>query len=187
MVFLTVEGGVSLVGPHCPGTIRLYCEGVDFPTFRWMYNGNIDIGNFYHADSTLGSQKGISNPAFVSVQLIAVSRPNSTDVRFANFSSILIVDLSQLEQQNITNISCGDPWISKTVPVNVHIAQDTVPGDPQFISTQLATILRTNEEQANLTTIIFISWMDPVRIVIIIIVRSLVPRLSLFFFTCLYI
>ena len=40
LVSLTVEGGVSLVGPHCPGTVRLFCEGVDLTTFTWMYNGD---------------------------------------------------------------------------------------------------------------------------------------------------
>ncbi len=27
-VSLTVEGGESLVGEHCPGTVRLFCDGV---------------------------------------------------------------------------------------------------------------------------------------------------------------
>ena len=34
-VMLTVEGGVSLVGPHCPGTVRLFCEGVGLAMLRW--------------------------------------------------------------------------------------------------------------------------------------------------------
>ena len=34
-VSLTVEGGVSLVGEHCPGTVRLFCEGVDLTRLEW--------------------------------------------------------------------------------------------------------------------------------------------------------
>ena len=128
-VFLTVEGGVSLVGPHCPGTVRLFCEGVDLPILSWMYNGNINIGDFYHSDASPGTQTSTSNPAIVSVQLVAVS-PNSHDLRFANFSSVLTVNLSQLEQQNIKNISCGNPWTFETVLVDVHIVHETLPADP---------------------------------------------------------
>ncbi len=39
-VSLTVEGGVSLVGEHCPGTVRLFREGVDITVLRWTYNGD---------------------------------------------------------------------------------------------------------------------------------------------------
>ena len=99
-VSLTVEGGVSLVGYHCPGTVRLFCEGVDLTTFGWIYNGNINIGYLYHPDDSINTPSSTSNPAFVSVQLTAVSQSLLNPV-FGNFSSILTVDLSQLEQQNI--------------------------------------------------------------------------------------
>ena len=101
-VSLTVEGGFSLVGPHCPGTVRLFCEGVDLTSlnFRWLYNGNINIGDFYDTDDSVTTPSSTSNPAFVSVQLTAVSQSLLNPV-FGNFSSTLIVDLSQLEQQNI--------------------------------------------------------------------------------------
>ena len=156
-VSLTVEGGVSLVGPHCPGTIRLFCEGVDFPTFRWIYNGNIDIGYSYHSDAFPGTQTSTSNPAFVSIQLIAVSQ-YSPDPRFANFSSILSVNLSQLEQQKIKNISCGDPWIFDTVPVDVHIVHETLPAAPNFISlsVQLAAVLKNKSD--SMIIILLVLW-----------------------------
>ena len=114
-VSLTVEGGVSLVGPHCPGTVRLFCEGVDLTTFRWIYNGNINIGDLYHPDDSINDPSSTSNPAFVSVQLTAVSQSLLNPV-FGNFYSILTVDLSQLEQQNIKNISCDKGNCSSGCP-----------------------------------------------------------------------
>ena len=155
-VSLTVEGGVSLVGPHCPGTVRLFCEGVDLTTFRWVYNSNIIIGNFYESDDPPSTSTSTSNPAFVSVQLTAVSQ-NQSNPAFGNFSSTLTVDLSQLEEQNIMNISCGDPVIVGTVPVDVHIIRDTVPDDPQLteISIQLATILESNTQSIVIVSILW--------------------------------
>ena len=117
-------------------------EGVKLTAFRWIYNGNINIGDYYHPDDSTTTPSSTSNPAFVSVQLTAVSQSLLNPV-FGNFSSTLTVNLSQLEQQNIKNISCGSPGTRETVPVDVHIAHETVPADPQFItlSVQLVTIL----------------------------------------------
>ena len=141
LVSLTVEGGVSLVGPHCPGTVRLFCEGVELTTLTWRYNGDIDIADSYHPDDPITTPTNTSNPAFVSVQLTAVSQSLLSPV-FGNYTSILTVDLSQLEQRNIMSISCGDPATRGTVPVDVHIVLDTVPADPQLhtLSVQLVTI-----------------------------------------------
>ena len=164
-VSLTVEGGVSLVSPHCPGTVRLFCEGVELTTLTWRYNGDIDIADSYHLDDSITTPtKVTSNPAFVSVQLTAVSQ-NSLNPVFGNFTSILTVDLSQLEQQNIMSISCGDPATRGTVPVDVHIVQDTVQADPQLhsLSVQLVTTL-----EFDITVFaVLISWMklQPVRCV----------------------
>ena len=163
LVSLTVEGGVSLVGPHCHGTVRLFCEGVDLTTLTWMYNGDIDIEDYYPDDS-ITTPTSTSNPAFVSVQLTAVSQ-NLLSRNFGNFSSILTVDLSQLEQPKIMNISCGDPVIRGTVPVDVHIVQDTVPADPQLhtLRIQSATTLEFDVTMFAVS----ISWMklQPVRCV----------------------
>ena len=163
LVSLTVEGGVSLVGPYCPGTVRLFCEGVELTTLTWMYNGDIDIED-YSPDDSITTPTNTFNPAFVSVQLTAVSQ-NLLSPVFGNFSSILTVDLSQLEQQNILSISCGDPAIRGTVSVDVHIVQDTVPADPQLhtLSVQLVTTL-----EFDMTVFaVSISWMklQPVRCV----------------------
>ena len=181
-VSLTVEEGVSLVGPHCPGTVRLFCEGVDLTTFRWLYNGNINIGDFYDTDDSVTTPSSTSNPAFVSVQLTAVSQSLLNPV-FGNFSSTLIVDLSQLEQQNIKNISCGSPATRETVPVDVHIAQETVPAEPQFktLSVQLVTILDLK------TFTVSISWMElqPVRCVQLLQIVSLIKFVTFLIGCCM--
>ena len=128
-VSLTAEGGVSLVGSHCPGTLRLFCEGVDLTILEWKYNDSFAIGNLFSPEDSPTIQTS-SNPAFLSVELSHVS---SLDVVFANFSSVLTVDLSQLELQNIVFISCGDPLTRDSVLVNVNIKQETVLEDPLLI------------------------------------------------------
>ena len=91
MVSLTVEGGVSLVGPHCPRTVRLFCEGIELTFLGW---------------TTSPIYPGPTNPAFVSVNITNVSFDEK--ILKANFSSVLTVDLLELNKQNIQNISCGD-------------------------------------------------------------------------------
>ena len=131
-ISLTVEGGVSLVGLHCPGTVRLFCEGVDLSTLRWRVNETVDTEVVFFPDNDVGTVRTSSNTAILSAELRAVSR-SSTEARFGNFSSILTVNLSEIEQQNIVSISCSAPGIGETVPVDIHIIQETVPGDPQLI------------------------------------------------------
>ena len=133
-VSLTVEGGVSLIGPHCPGAIRLLCEGVELTTLMWKYNENMTIGDIFPPDGIVKSKGAPLNSAFVSVELVNVY---TSDQVFANFSSILTTNLSQLEQQNITSISCGDALTSDTVPVDVQIEQEGVPGDPEIIGVNI--------------------------------------------------
>ena len=72
-VSLTVEGGVSLVGPHCPETVRLFCEGVDLTVLMWRYNDTNGIEPTFASDATTGTLIRTSNPAFESVQLTVVS------------------------------------------------------------------------------------------------------------------
>ena len=50
------------------------------------------------------------------------------------------MDLTQLEQQNIRSISCGDTLIRDGVPVKVSITQETVPGDPFLISANTSVV-----------------------------------------------
>ena len=115
-VSLTVEGGVSLVGPHCPGTVRLFCEGVELYLMRWTYNA----GNFIEGieiDYMVPSSIYPQNPAFITVDITNVSVDNKT--HSASFSSVLTVDLLELRKQEIQNVTCGDLTTSDTLQVNV--------------------------------------------------------------------
>ena len=67
---------------------------------------------------------------FTFVALIEVIQ-NSNNPVYGNFSSVLTVDLSQLEQ-NVTNISCGDPRTSDTKRVDVTTILQSVPADPNI-------------------------------------------------------
>ena len=120
MVSLTVEGGVSLVGPHCPGTVRLFCEGIELSFLGWTYNEGIDIVSRIDPDYEVTSSPiypGPTNPAFVSVNITNVSFARK--FLKANFSSVLTVDLLELNKQNVQNISCGDHLYRDTQQVDV--------------------------------------------------------------------
>ncbi len=49
-VSLTVEGGGNLVGEHCPGTVRLFCEGVDLTLLEWRFYHDDDMYISEHFD-----------------------------------------------------------------------------------------------------------------------------------------
>ena len=151
-VSLTVEGGVSLVGPHCPGTVRLFCEGVELTVLMWRYNGTNGIEPTFVSDTTVSTLIRTSNPAFESVQLTAVSSSIPT---FANFSSTLTVVLSQLEQQNIRSVSCGDALFRDTVPIDIEIKNETIP----VIEAQ--TIMANIAHKTN-SVVITVEWKPPV-------------------------
>ena len=125
-VSLTVEGGVSLVGELCPGTVRLFCEGVDFTNLRWSYNSTDQEIVFFELDDETRTINLSSSSPFISVELSSVSQ-SAELATFGNFSSILSLNISQLEQQQITNITCGDPVTFDTVPVNVQLRQQSPP------------------------------------------------------------
>ena len=117
-VSLTVEGGVSLVGPHCPGTVRLFCEGVDITLLRWRYNENTDIISYY-PDGTGTTQP--TESAFFSVKLLMVEQdPNDSNMGI----------FSQLQSNKIGEISCGAPGILQVEPVNVSIIEPGIPSTP---------------------------------------------------------
>ena len=121
---LTVEGGISLVGLHCPGTVRLFCEGVDLSTFGWTYNGDSPIADRVEADYQVSSSSVYpNNPAFVSVNVTNVS-PDG-EMKRANFSSFLIVDLLELNKQSIRNIACGE--LSETDTEQVDVSDYFIP------------------------------------------------------------
>ena len=117
-VSLTVEGGISLVGPHCPGTVRLFCEGVDLTTFGWTYNGDKPIADRIEPDYQVTSSPVYpKNPAFVSVNITNASLDEKTSR--ANFSSTLVVDLLELNRQRVRNITCGELSETDTQQVDV--------------------------------------------------------------------
>ncbi len=124
---MTVEGGVSLVGEQCPGTVRLFCEGVHLTTLRWSYNStNKEIHSFY-PDGVISTQI-VSNPAFISVELRAVSQ-NGADPIYGNFSSALTLNISQIEDQHINEIRCGDPATYQMIAIDVQVRQQSQPKD----------------------------------------------------------
>ncbi len=116
---------MSLVGEYCPGTGRLFCEGVDLPFVRWKYDTlrpPINDGNIHAILPTEDSNQTVhleNNPAFLTVNVVSISRRK---INVANFSTILTVDLIQLAEQSITSISCGANQLV-TVSVNVSILQ----------------------------------------------------------------
>ncbi len=126
-VSLTVEGGVSLVGEHCPGTVRLFCEGVNLVHLRWIYNGNNYIYSFLSDSDISPTPIPLSfHPAFLSVQLTDVSSQFIAREQ-TNFSSVLTVDVEQLQTQGIIDISCGDVITFETIQVDPIIIQETTP------------------------------------------------------------
>ncbi len=75
----------------------------------------------------------MSVSAFISAELRKVSQ--SDQANLGNFSSILTLNISQLEQQHITELRCGDPDTFEIIPVNVQIRQRSPPESPRIIDT----------------------------------------------------
>ncbi len=95
----------------------------------------------------------ISAPAFISAELRHVSQSDQENL--GNFSSTLTLNVSQLEQQHITQLRCGDPVTFETVPVNVQLRQESPPENPRLIDT------------AYKSTELIISWNPSVIYIII--------------------
>ena len=127
-VSLTVEGGVNLVGEHCPGTVRLFCEGVDLTSLRWSYNVTKEEIHSFYPDSMISTQT-VSNPAFISVELSSVLQSDQRN--FGNFSSTLTLNISELEEQHINEIRCGNPVTHQTITIDVQVRQQALSEDPQ--------------------------------------------------------
>ncbi len=101
---LIVEGGGSLVGEQCPGTVKILCNGVDLSFLRWRYNGEINIETFF-SDTEAPSSVNPSNPAFVyRVELLSVAQDPAADSSIANFSSELVVNMSNLRTVSILHV-----------------------------------------------------------------------------------
>ncbi len=148
-VSLTVEGGVSLVGEHCPGTIRLFCEGVDLTVLDWRlyHDDDMYISEHFDIDNANETTKCFNDSTLdqvsASVQLVNLSRGNI--MTFANFSSVLILYISQksIGIRNVFRISCGDALNFNETSVNISIVQETVPNVYNFsvsINTSMSAI-----------------------------------------------
>lgn len=101
--------------------VRLFCEGTGLSFLHWSFNGKEKIVTFFSS----GDATKTDNPAFVFVELTNVAQ--SSEGTSNNFSSILTVDLSYLEEQNVTNITCGDSRESMTILTNVTIIKQSFP------------------------------------------------------------
>ena len=109
--------------------MRLFCEGTDLTSLRWTFNGDTEIDTFLPIDVEIARPLHEHRP-FIFVALIEVVQNPNKSV-YGNFSSVLTVDLSQLEQ-NVTNISCGDPGTIDAEPVNVTTILQSVPANPNI-------------------------------------------------------
>ena len=147
-VSLTVEGGVSLVGEHCPGTVRLFCEGVDLTLLEWKFyhDDNMYLLKRFDTDSVNETTKVFNDSTLVSasVELVELSQDKILRI-FANFSSVLSLDISQIAIgiQKVFKIRCGDAQKFNETLVNISIVEETVPNVYNFsvsINTSILTV-----------------------------------------------
>ena len=92
---------------------------MDLTTFGWTYNaGNLIAPRIIPGDEvTSVFYPRLNNPAFISINITNVS-PDYQRLT-ANFSSVLTVDLLELNNKNIKNITCGDFREYDTLEVDV--------------------------------------------------------------------
>ncbi|XP_064406172.1 uncharacterized protein LOC135351151 isoform X2 [Halichondria panicea] len=146
-VSLTVEGGVSLVGEHCPGTVRLFCEGVDLTLLEWKFyhDDNMYLLKRFDTDSVNETTKVFNDSTLVSasVELVELSQDKILRI-FANFSSVLSLDISQIAigVQKVFKIRCGDAQNFNETLVNISIVEETVPNVYNF-SVSINTFILT--------------------------------------------
>ena len=141
--------------------MKLVCEGVDLEGLCWRYSSPnstkyVNIFKFLVDASPQIFLSNITNPAFLSVQLVTVSR--SPELNMANYSSILTVDLLALEKQNITSITCGDVVTYMRIlvsdikvwdPVNTMITAIYQLGDLTSIEVQVRNLVSFNSHRVN--------------------------------------
>ncbi len=127
---------MSLVGEKCPVTVKLFCEGVDLTILTWSYNREDCVIHSFAPDNTITAPIRLSlESPFQFVQLTHVSRSQ----RFGNFSSVLTVELSQLQEHNVTDITCGDPVFYRSLNVNVTIKEPRIPDYPEIVDVNITT------------------------------------------------
>ncbi len=95
---------------------------------RWKYDTHrppINDGEIHSVYPTEDSNQLVhleNNPAFLTVNVLSISKTRINGLNVANFSTILTVDLIQLAEQSITSLSCGGNQLL-TELVNVSILQ----------------------------------------------------------------
>ncbi len=120
---ITDDGKDTLSGLYCPTTVTLICNATKVPLLRWTYTCNASKNAIVHFQPDSGIIPGYPNSAFPFYQLTQFSAFEYKNKLLMNASTILTVDLSNLNKQNIETISCGSSGESKAVPVNISILQ----------------------------------------------------------------
>ena len=88
--------------------------------FGWTYNAGSLFAPRIAPDYEVTSYPlypRLNNPAFISINITNVSPDDQREM--ANFSSVLIVDLLELNNKNIRNITCDDLTEYDTLEVDV--------------------------------------------------------------------
>ena len=147
LTVVSVEGGVSLVGEHCPGTVRLFCEGVDLTLLEWRFYHDDNEYKLKHfdTDSVNDTTKVFNDSTLVSasVELVQLSQDRISRT-FANFSSILSLNIQiPIGIHNVFRIRCGDALNFNDTLVNISIVEETLPNVYNFsvsVNTSISTI-----------------------------------------------
>ena len=92
---------------------------MNLTTFGWTYNaGNLISDRIVPGDEvTSAFYPRLNNPAFISINISNVS-PDDQRL-MTNFSSVLTVDLLELNNKNVRNITCGEFKDFDTLEVDV--------------------------------------------------------------------
>ena len=106
----------------------------------WSYNQeDRHVIDSFAPDNTVTAPIRLSlESPFQFVRLTHVSR-SLADQRFGNFSSVLTVELSQLQEHNVTDITCGDPEFDQSLNVNVTIKEPRIPDYPEIVNVNITT------------------------------------------------
>ena len=147
---ITDDGKDTLSGSYCPTTVKLICNVTSLPNLRWTYNTSKNIIVLFHSDSVV--RYPVAAFPFYQLTQFNVYKNHMNRTRI-NASTILTVDLSDLNKQNIEIISCGSSFLDKTVPVNISILQPTFPS----VSPQVYTAVIVRYE-SGLVSSVDVSW-----------------------------
>ena len=133
-------------------------ECMDLTLLQWRlyYNDSTYSSETFVTDSVNGTKKVFNNSSLgsASVELVQVSQHSSKV--FANFSSILILELSQMATE-IHRISCGDAVNNNDTSVNISIVKETLPDVCNFS-------VRINTSSIPSIVILAVTWKQYVSL-----------------------